>query len=336
MRNFKFYAFFVFCIFLENGANAQTFQKQIKNYGDSMVYRVVPDKILVYEKPRPFRFVARLPSDMWTFCKQTFRLGNLPQIGALAAGTAYLVRLDQDAADASQQFGRWVGLNPERQFKTVWEFDAGGKHVNAFEIPDNLNTALYYLGEGWTSIALGLSIWSYGMIKKDYRAQKTAGQLFEAFITMGITVQLIKRTTGRQSPFRATEPGGKWSPLPNPSEYQNNVPNYDAFPSGHMATMMATVTILAENYPEKKFIKPLGYSLMTLHGYSMMNNEVHWLSDYPLAIAIGYLYGKIISGRDRKVYLTRNKSTSFLNNIEIMPAVIPNSGIGLALRYSIK
>jgi hypothetical protein len=32
----------------------------------------------------------------------------------------------------------------------------------------------------------------------------------------------------------------------------------------------------------------------------MMNTEVHWAGDYPLALAIGYLSGKITTWRHKK------------------------------------
>jgi membrane-associated phospholipid phosphatase len=129
------------------------------------------------------------------------------------------------------------------------------------------------------------------------------------FFTLAITTQFVKRITGRQSPFRAMDPppgttavpGGSWHFLISPKNYQKSVSNHDAFPSGHLATAMATVTILAGNYPDNKYIKPVGYTLMGLLGYSMLNNGVHWLSDYPLAIAIGYTCGKIALARGRSV-----------------------------------
>ena len=63
---------------------------------------------------------------------------------------------------------------------------------------------------------------------------------------------------------------------------------------------MATVTVLSSNYPEKKWIKPVGYTVMGLTAWAMMNTEVHWISDYPLALALGYLSGKISSSRHLK------------------------------------
>ncbi|MEJ7683682.1 MAG: phosphatase PAP2 family protein [Segetibacter sp.] len=85
------------------------------------------------------------------------------------------------------------------------------------------------------------------------------------------------------------------------SKYQSYTPNYDAFPSGHLATLMSSVTIFSENYPEKKWIKPVGYSLTGLVCYAMINNKVHWTSDYPLAIGMGYLCAKQVLKHNRKV-----------------------------------
>ena len=64
---------------------------------------------------------------------------------------------------------------------------------------------------------------------------------------------------------------------------------------------MSSITIFAENYPEKRWIKPVGYSLTGLVAFSMMNNKVHWASDYPLALGMGYLCAKQVVKRNRRV-----------------------------------
>jgi hypothetical protein len=63
---------------------------------------------------------------------------------------------------------------------------------------------------------------------------------------------------------------------------------------------MATITVLRKNYPEKRWITPVGYSIMALSAWAMMNTEVHWAGDYPLAIAIGYISGKITTMRHKR------------------------------------
>jgi hypothetical protein len=63
--------------------------------------------------------------------------------------------------------------------------------------------------------------------------------------------------------------------------------------------MIATVSVLSMNYPEKKWIKPVGYAVAALSSFAMMNTEVHWAGDYPLAIAIGYITAKIAVDRHK-------------------------------------
>jgi membrane-associated phospholipid phosphatase len=139
----------------------------------------------------------------------------------------------------------------------------------------------------------------YGAVKHDRRAIGTANDLVEALLTMGIATQILKRISGRESPFKATKSGGNWSPFPSFSSYQHNTSSYDAFPSGHLATLMATITVLQADYPGKKWIRPVGYTLMGLTAWAMMNTEVHWASDYPLAVAVGYVAGRVTTRRHK-------------------------------------
>jgi hypothetical protein len=170
-----------------------------------------------------------------------------------------------------------------------------------FNVPDNLNSTMYFIGDGWTHLTVAGSFMAYGLVKRDNRAAQTASQIGESILTTGIVVQAIKRSTGRQSPFVATKPRGEWHLFPSFARYQSRVPNYDAYPTGHMATAMATVTVIADNYPEYRFVKPVGYTLIGLLGFSMLNNGVHWASDYPLGVALGYAFAKIAvrNGRTR-------------------------------------
>jgi len=83
------------------------------------------------------------------------------------------------------------------------------------------------------------------------------------------------------------------------------------FPSGHLTTLMATITVLATNYPELKWIKPVGYSLMGILSFQMISTRVHWVSDYPIAILIGYAIGK--SAANRRIVKRYNNPMSERN-----------------------
>lgn len=220
--------------------------------------------------------------------RNVFRKENIKPFAIIAASTAVLLLADQKIADKVHQFSQHIGLDNTRKYgKSI--VIAG---LDLYDPPKNLNTWIYSIGEGVPPLIIAGGLWGFGLAKKDNRAISTASQIVQATTAAGFTTQFIKRISGRESPFRATQDGGKWRPFPNPSAYQKNVSMYDAFSSGHMGTMVATYVVITENYPEKRWIRPVGISVMSLVGLAMINNDVHWASDYPLAVGVGYAFGK--------------------------------------------
>ena len=268
-------------------------------------YTVAPGVTWHYEQPGQLRWLTHIPRDLAQF-PGYFKRENVPAFVGIAAGSVVLWLADEPILHGAQSLGRTLHLRPDdRQNKLVYiPIRVGNSKMPIeFNVPDNLNSTFYFLGDGWTHLTIASSFMAYGLLKHDNRAAQTATQLGEAILSTGLVVQALKRTTGRQSPFQATHDRGLWDLLPAYSTYQGNVSNYDAFPTGHLATAMATVTVIAENYPEYHFIRPVGYSLMGVLGYAMLNNGVHWASDYPLGIALGYGFAKIAvrNGRTRVV-----------------------------------
>lgn len=256
-----------------------------------MVYKF-KDRWLYYPKPKPFGFIAKIPRTFYESAGMAFNKKSLPRWGIMAASTGVLLLLDERLLRGTQNFSHYIHLDNTRIYHDVVGFKIGSQQVTIYEAPGNLNTFFYQIGEGLPSLLVCAGLAIYGNVKNDYRARSTATQIAQTFVAMGISTQLMKRVFGRESPYLATAPGGAWRPFPNWKTYQHHVPAYDAFPSGHMATLMATAVVLSDNYPEKHWIKPVGYSLMGLVGLAMINNGVHWASDYPLAIGLGYVTGK--------------------------------------------
>jgi PAP2 superfamily len=271
-----------------------------------MRYDVGNGKTLVYSTPRKFAFITDLPKDAAGIAATTFSKKSVKPLLVIAASTGLLILSDQAITDGVADFSKNIHLSPDEKNKNV-SVRFGGKDVALLRFPGNLNTAFYQVGQGFPSLLIGAGLYTYGKIHDDYRALSTASQLAESFILMGVSTQIVKRITGRQNPSESTTPGGKWHFFPSFSQFQNYTPNYDAFPSGHLATLMSSITIFSENYPEKKWIKPVGYSLTGLVAYSMINNKVHWASDYPLAIGMGYLCAKQVVKRNRRL---ENSTTS--------------------------
>lgn len=254
---------------------------------------------IVYNKPSTFSFITDIPKDVAGFTKQSFRKKNLPNLAIIAGSTALLIFADQSVTNTVQSNLRNAGIQGTEDYSPVIRMNIFGKNTNLGKIPHNVNTAFYNFGQGSSTLFMAAGFFVLGKIKKDNRALQTASQLTESFIAIGIGTQLMKYATGRENPSDATARGGRWRPFPSWNDFQNNKTRYDAFPSGHLATFVSTVTIIGENYPEIKWIKPVGYSISALVGLAMINNSVHWISDYPLAIAIGYGFGKFISKKTK-------------------------------------
>ena len=103
--------------------------------------------------------------------------------------------------------------------------------------------------------------------------------------------------------FVSTRPGGRWDLFPNQIDYAKHVPHYDAYPSGHVTTLLATVTVVIENYPEWWWARPVGYAAVAGLAISMGNTGIHWYSDYSFGmiaahpLELGGLEGESKPGR---------------------------------------
>lgn len=258
----------------------------IKYQGDS----------LIFKSPRFLSIFKNVPSDLLYVAKSPLRKQSIPWLATVAVSSGAAIAFDQKLTDWIKRISYIHCISATTSYRVL--IRAGNTKI--LQVPRNGTTAFYQLGQGGTSLLLAGGVWVYGKLYHDYRAVSTAEDLAETFLTMAVATQVIKRITGRESPFEATVPGGRWKPFPSFSAFQKDTPKYDAFPSGHLATLIATITVLSENYPEKKWILPVGYSLIGICMWTMANIEVHWVGDYPLALAIGYLSGKITAMQHRK------------------------------------
>jgi hypothetical protein len=174
------------------------------------------------------------------------------------------------------------------------------------------------IGDGTTQFALGGGFGAYGLIFKDQRALRTGSQIVQAVLASGAVIQVLKHVTGRESPFVRSTATGTWKILPNQVDYHRRVPYFDAYPSGHICTSLATVIVIAENYPEVKWIRPAGYTFTALVGLGMLFNGIHWVSDYPLGLFIGYYFG-MIAAHPEGLAVGSNDGIK----VQILPSITP-------------
>lgn len=253
-----------------------------------------------YARPKLTTWLKNQPGDQKAFWTRSFQKDNLPVVLGITAATGLLIAADQYLFERTYKIGDQTRISHEGQQKTFAKTKIPGfNYTVRLNGPHDLGTALYFLGDGITHFTIAGSFLTYGLVKDNNRALQTSSQLLEGILATGIVVQVLKHTTGRENPNTLTAPGGKWRFFPNQKDYAKNVAKYDAFPSGHLATAMVTVTVTSMNYPEYRWIRPVGYTLMGGLAFQMVNNGVHWYSDYPLAIGMGYLFGKIAVERGR-------------------------------------
>jgi membrane-associated phospholipid phosphatase len=250
--------------------------------------------------PKWYEFVTNTPLNMYNVVTNSFSLDNLPALGYISVVTAALILTDPPTHSAVKTF-----------FKDNPSLKYFGKDA-------------VYIGNGGIEFGVGGLFALYGVSFSDDRALRTGLQCTEAIISNGIMVQILKRIFGRESPVKVASGSGIWHFFPNLAKYQKDQPKYYSFPSGHLSTAMTVLTVIAENYPEAGYIKPVGYSLMGLLGIGLVAKDMHWFSDFPLAIALGYEFGKVITSRNVSV----NKSIETSDNLDVsfMPLFLPKGG----------
>ena len=161
------------------------------------------------------------------------------------------------------------------------------------------NYHMVSMGDGYFQFLLA-GIWgAYGYSASNNRALRTASQIVETITATGAVVQIIKHSTGRESPFQTSTRTGNWEPFPEQVKYHKDVQKYDAVPSGHIATAHATFIVIWENYPEYKWIPYIGYPLISLISVGLVSTSLHWWSDIPLGIALGHSFAKVVTRRNK-------------------------------------
>jgi hypothetical protein len=248
-----------------------------------------------YTRPRFLHAVTDVPAALGGSARNAFRPSNIPAMIAVVASTGLLIAADEPVLSGTRRVASWVDLPQNHPSANV--------RVGPFKqpFPTTVASGLYFLGDGMTSVFMAAGFAARGSLADDMRARRTASEVIEALLVSGTVTQTLKHIAGRQTPSEATVPRGLWRPFPPLSAYSANVPAYDAFPSGHLASTMATLTVVATNYHEHKWIWPVSVAAMGVLGFTMVNNGVHWASDYPLALAIGAVVGKTVAARGRTV-----------------------------------
>lgn len=242
--------------------------------------------VLLYERPRISDIYRKIPTNVAGVATELVSRKVYPYSLASLGLTAALIPMDPYLIREGRKLGESVGFHEDHTYHNLGPLKI---------IPGDAGSFFYFMGNGTTFVLIGSGLAAYGLLKNDYRALSTSMQVMQSILLSGIYSQTIKRLSGRESPFITAQNGREhshWTFLPSFAAYQKQTSSYDAMPSGHLMTGVAAWVVLADNYPEKTWIKPLGISLMAIMSFEMVQSGVHWTSDYPIALLLGYLIGK--------------------------------------------
>ena len=250
-------------------------------------------------------------------------------------------------ANIPRDWERWYDISFRKERINEWLFIGGltlatyltdditytpsEKFYHSSTSAKNLSDFCANIGDGTTQFALAGSFGAYGLVFKNQKALRTGSQIVQAVLASGAVIQVLKHITGRESPFVRTTPLGVWKILPNQIDYHRRVPQFDAYPSGHICTSIATVIVIAENYPDVKWIRPAGYAFTTIVGLGMLSNGIHWVSDYPLGLFIGYYFGMLAAHPEGMPIMDSGDGKV---KVHVLPNITPvGTGVKLTMRF---
>lgn len=244
------------------------------------------------EVPKFWEFLTDLPKDLKTFGQGALTPEGLVLMGGITAMTAVQVATD---------FETWQAARiPTIERQTVRKVANAGVSI----------------GDGFFQFGIVGAFAATGGVLGDKKMLRTASQITESILATGIVVQIIKHVTGRESPFSSESRTGVWRVFPNQAEYMKDFQKYDAVPSGHLSTAVTTFIVIQENYPDQAWIPWVGWPVMGLVAFSLAGTSIHWWSDYPIAVGLGYSFAKIITAGNRP-------RTGDLSSSKWRPLVVP-------------
>ncbi len=241
------------------------------------------------ERLQFLQLITEVPATSKSFLKESFSKESLPYWGVILGSTGVLYHYDEQIYSDIQKRGRDWGIGNEDDTRSV--LTISGHEI--VRMPSDTGSFLYFLGDGWMHASIGAGFVTTGQFAENNYTYNTGMMIWHGMIVSTIFNQALKRSFGRESPEVSTSERGSWNLFPSFNDYNSKTASYDAMPSGHVMTATLTFTILSERYPEyNSYIYPLYGVWASALMFQMVSNGVHWASDYPLGIAMGYIIGK--------------------------------------------
>lgn len=162
---------------------------------------------------------------------------------------------------------------------------------------------------------IGGSLFAFGKLKKDDEAVSASYAVLQSTIIAFSYNTLLKSITGRPNPdWRHTEDMDDLSKTFRFGFMRGGV--FWGWPSGHTSSTMAVVSALTSFYPDKTWLKVVGYSYvayMILGVTSVNRGGMHWFSDAIAASLMSYAIGSTAGKYFRSKFGQGNTTTNYIN-----------------------
>ena len=182
-----------------------------------------------------------------------------------------------------------------------------------------------FTGEYLPFIAGG-SLFAYAKIRNDREVLGASFAVMQASLIEFFYNSALKAVTGRPNPdWRHVSDMDSLSKTFRFGFLRGGV--FWGWPSGHTAATMAVVSALTSYYPDKTWLKVVGFGLVgyTMFGVSANNRGgMHWLSDAVAGALMSYTVGSTVGKYYRNVYSGHAQSSL------LQPSVSPATEINPA------
>lgn len=189
---------------------------------------------------------------------------------------------------------------------------ATDKHLSA-QLPntkDQISVAniTSKIGAAYTLVPVTAATYFIGTYTQNDKMRETGILGVEALVDALVVGNVLKIATQRQRPTEGNGNGNFW---------QGNGRIWNSgssFPSGHAIETWALASVLAHEYPHKKIVPILGYTLAMAVTGSRFAARRHFASDVVAGAAMGWFIGDFVYGKRRNRDLD-NKPQSTLHKI---------------------
>jgi len=217
-------------------------------------------------------------------------------------------KLNKDFVVTGIQDGVTIATGPLRWQKKDWlKFSALAGGVGSLMLLDKeiKNIARHNQNNFTSSIARGVepvgniyglmvfpAIYVTGLAIKNPHVESIGLRGGKAMAISSVICFVGKNVIQRQRPDAATTPFNFAAPF---SKSQ-----YTSFPSAHSTIAFTLATAFAMEFPDKKWVAPVAYSIASLTALSRVYNNRHWASDVLVGAALGHFVTRAVYNRGQK------------------------------------